>query len=140
MVQCPEAHLFCRKCMCTYAETQLGSHDTNIVCMDLSGCKAPFPESELRRFLSEQLLSLYDRVKQLKDIEAAGLENLEECPYCDYKVVIDNPDEKLFRCANLDCEAITCRACKKPVSGSAGAGTCVLANTFTVLEPSAQEL
>ena len=102
--------------MCRYAETLLGSHDANIVCMDQSGCKAPFPESELRRFLSEKLLSLYDRVKQRKEIAEAGLENLEECPHCDYKVVIDNPEEKLFRCENSDCGAVTCRACKKPVS------------------------
>ena len=116
MIQCPEAHLFCRDCMCHYAETKLGEHDIKINCMDQSGCKAPFPESELRRFLSDKLLALYDRVKQNKEIEAAGLENLEECPYCDYKVVIDNPDEKLFRCENADCLAVTCRACKKPVS------------------------
>lgn len=116
MIQCPEAHLFCTECMCTYSETLLGAHDANIVCMDQSGCKLPFPESELRRFLSAKLLALYDRVKQRKEIEAAGLENLEECPFCDYKVVIDNPDEKLLRCENSECGAVTCRACKKLVS------------------------
>ncbi len=115
MIQCPEAHLFCIDCMSTYAETLLGSHDANIVCMDQSGCKLPFPESELHRFLSEKLLALYDRVKQRKEIEAAGLENLEECPFCDYKVVIDNEAEKLFRCEKEDCGAVTCRGCKKPV-------------------------
>ena len=116
MIQCPEAHLFCIECMSTYCETLLGSHDSNVVCMDQSGCKQPFPESELRRFLAPKLLALYDRVKQRKEIEAAGLENLEECPFCDYKVVIDNPEEKLFRCENAECGAVTCRACKKAVS------------------------
>ncbi|KAL6307320.1 hypothetical protein BKA93DRAFT_727613 [Sparassis latifolia] len=114
MIQCPEAHLFCTACMTTYSETLLGAHDANIVCMDQSGCKLPFPESELRRFLTPKLLALYDRVKQRKEIEAAGLENLEECPFCDYKVVIDNPQERLFRCENQECGAVTCRACKKP--------------------------
>ena len=115
MVQCPETHLFCRSCVCTYAENLLGSLDANIVCMDQSGCKAVFPESELRRIFPEKLLGLYDSIKQRKEIEAAGLENLEECPYCDYKVVIDNPEEKLFRCDNNECGAVTCRMCKKPV-------------------------
>ncbi|CAL1697818.1 unnamed protein product [Somion occarium] len=113
MVQCPDAHLFCKTCMCTYAETLLGSHDPNIICMDQSGCKLPFPESELRRFLSPKLLSLYERVKQRKEIEAAGLEGLEECPFCEYKVVIENEQERLFHCQNEDCGAVSCRSCKK---------------------------
>ncbi|KAL4072366.1 hypothetical protein V8B97DRAFT_1958637 [Scleroderma yunnanense] len=114
MVQCPEAHLFCMTCMTSYSSTLLGEHNPNIVCMDQSGCKLPFPESELKRFLSSRLLELYERVKQRKEIEAAGLENLEECPFCEYKCVIDNEAEKLFRCENTECAAVTCRACKKP--------------------------
>lgn len=116
MIQCPEAHLFCKSCMTSYASNLLGEHNPNLVCMDQSGCKLPFPESELGRFLSSKLLELYYRVKQRKEIEAAGLENLEECPFCEYKCVIDNEMEKLFRCENAECNAITCRMCKKPVS------------------------
>ncbi|KIK93205.1 hypothetical protein PAXRUDRAFT_829200 [Paxillus rubicundulus Ve08.2h10] len=114
MIQCPEAHLFCKSCMTSYASNQLGEHNPNILCMDQSGCKLPFPESELQRFLSPKLLELYHRVKQRKEIEAAGLENLEECPFCEYKCVIENTMEKLFRCENGDCGAVTCRECKKP--------------------------
>src|ERR1700729_1931933 len=115
MIQCPDCHLFCSTCMTSYASTLLGSHDPAILCMDQSGCKLPFPESELRRFLTTKLMALYDRVKQQKDIEAAGLEGLEECPFCEYKGVIENADEKLFRCENKDCEAVSCRGCKKLV-------------------------
>ncbi|KAI0739759.1 hypothetical protein C8Q80DRAFT_1200487 [Daedaleopsis nitida] len=113
MVQCPEAHLFCTSCMMTYAETKLGEHDMRIVCMDQSGCKLLFPESEMRRFLTPKLLELYERVKQRKEIEAAGLEGLEECPFCEYKVIIENEQERLFRCENDSCGAVTCRQCKK---------------------------
>lgn len=115
MVQCPEAHLFCKECMKSYVSDRLGQHDPKICCMDQSGCKAMFPESELTRFLDAKLLSLFHRVKQTKEIEAAGLEGLEECPFCEYKVVIDNPHEKLFRCENDDCGVVSCRACKKAV-------------------------
>ncbi|KAG1852496.1 hypothetical protein F4604DRAFT_1805515 [Suillus subluteus] len=114
MVQCPEAHLFCKSCMSSYASNLLGEHNPNIVCMDQSGCKLFFPQSELERFLTPKLLELYHRVSQRKDIEAAGLENLEECPFCDYKCVIENEMEKLFRCENVDCGAVSCRECKKP--------------------------
>jgi E3 ubiquitin-protein ligase RNF216 len=116
MIQCPEAHLFCKSCMRTYASTKLGEHDIHIVCMDQSNCKLLFPETELQRFLTPKLWALYERIKQRKDIEAAGLEGLEECPFCDYKVVIENTYEKLFRCENSDCAAVSCRQCKKPVS------------------------
>ena len=114
-MQCPEAHLFCTTCMMSYAETKLGEHDARIVCMDQSGCKLAFPESELRRFLTPKLLELYERVKQRKEIEAAGLEGLEECPFCEYKVVIENSLERLFRCENTECGAVSCRECKKLV-------------------------
>ncbi|KAJ3937045.1 MAG: hypothetical protein NXY57DRAFT_982937 [Lentinula lateritia] len=114
MIQCPDAHLFCSDCMSSYAENLLGAHNINIVCMDQSECKLLFPVSELRRFLSDKLLELYERVKQRKEIEMAGLEGLEECPFCEYKCVIENPNEKLFRCGNEEtCGAITCRQCKK---------------------------
>lgn len=117
MIQCPDAHLFCITCMKQYAETLLGAHDTNIVCMDQSGCKLPFTISELHRFLTPKLMSLYERVKQTKEIEMAGLEGLEECPFCEYKCVIENPEERLFRCGNEEgCGAVTCRGCKKLVS------------------------
>ncbi|KAI0351122.1 hypothetical protein OH77DRAFT_1411714 [Trametes cingulata] len=61
-----------------------------------------------------KLLELWERVKQRKEIEAAGLEGLEECPFCEYKVVIENDMERLFRCENEACGTVTCRQCKKP--------------------------
>lgn len=116
MVQCPDAHLFCTTCMTAYVSSQLGQHDPKLQCMDQSGCKLLFSESELARFLTPKLLALYYRVKQNKEVEAAGLDGLEECPFCEYKVVIDNPEEKLFRCENDDCGVVSCRSCKKMVS------------------------
>ncbi|KAJ6596999.1 hypothetical protein DFH09DRAFT_972809 [Mycena vulgaris] len=115
MIQCPDAHLFCSSCMTTYAETLLGAHDHKIICMDQSGCKLPFPDAQLHRFLTPKLMSLYERVKQTKEVEAAGIEGLEECPFCEYKCVIENEQEKLFRCGNEEggCAAVSCRQCKQ---------------------------
>ena len=93
----------------------------------------PFPLSELRRFLPEKTFDLWERIKQDKAIEQAGLEGLEvrvipptaysiitvraekSCPYCHYSIIIENEYEKLFRCQNEDCRAVSCRNCKKPV-------------------------
>lgn len=115
MIQCPEMHLFCTDCMCRYAENLLGGNDARIVCMDQDGCKEAFPESELLRFMPPKLYALYERVKLRKELEAAGLDNLEECPFCEYKIIIENPEEKLFRCQNSECSAISCRQCKQSV-------------------------
>ncbi|KAJ7695769.1 hypothetical protein B0H17DRAFT_1055510 [Mycena rosella] len=115
MIQCPDAHLFCSSCMTTYAETLLGSHDHKIICMDQSGCKLLFPYAELLRCLPPKLISLYERVKQIKEVEAAGIEGLEACPFCEYQCIIENPQQKLFACRNAagGCSAVTCRQCKR---------------------------
>lgn len=118
MTQCPDAHLFCVDCVTSYASTLLGEHNPAITCMDQSGCKLLFAPSELRRVLTPKLLELYERVSQRKELEAAGLENLEECPFCEYQVVIENEQEKLFRCEREECGAVSCRKCKKLVSAS----------------------
>lgn len=120
MVQCPDAHLFCVSCMTSYVENKLGRHDPKINCVDQNGCKLAFSDSELERFLPSKLINLYYRVKQAKDIEEAEIDGLEECPFCEYKVVIENREEKLFRCERDDCGAVSCRTCKKLVSLSTG--------------------
>lgn len=118
MAQCPDAHLFCVSCLTAYVEARVGEANLDMVCMDTSGCKLLFSETELARVLNAKLLSLYNRMKQVKEVEAAGLDGLESCPFCDYKVVIENAAEKLLRCQNEDCMTITCRECKKAVSSS----------------------
>ena len=61
----------------------------------------------------------FEQLKQQKEIAEADLEGLEECPFCDYKCVmdVDKTREKLFICRNYDggCGAISCRECRHPV-------------------------
>lgn len=85
--------------------------------MDISGCKMAFPDSELRRVLPEKLFELYEQIRQRRDIELAELEGLEECPFCDYKVVVDVDfqTDKVLRCQNEECGKVSCRRCKKEV-------------------------
>lgn len=115
MAQCTDTHLFCTSCVTSYVSTQLGEQNSNLRCMDLSGCKMTFPDSELRRILPEKLFGLYDHIRQRREIELAGLEGLEECPFCDFKVVIDVDfeEDKVLRCQNEECLKISCRKCKE---------------------------
>ncbi|VDC06967.1 unnamed protein product [Peniophora sp. CBMAI 1063] len=117
VVQCPEAHLFCAECVVGFAESKLGEQNHRIPCMSSvgDGCAAHFGDSELRRVLPPKLLELYERVRQRRDVEAAGIDDMEECPFCDFKMIfeVDADTDKLFRCQNPDCEQISCRKCKK---------------------------
>lgn len=119
MVQCPEAHLFCSTCISTYASTQLGSHNSSLTCIHPSSCSLPFPASELKRILSVKLYELYGRLEQQKEIRLAGLVGLEECPFCEWKCVVEasTEEDKLFRCGNEEggCGVVSCRGCKKLV-------------------------
>lgn len=117
MIQCPDAHLFCISCLRSYASTLLGSHNPNITCMSQSSCTAIFPASQLIRVLPRKTHALYERLIQAKEIDAAGLEGLEECPFCEWKCVFDVgfEGERLFRCGNDigGCGVVSCRKCKK---------------------------
>ncbi|QRW26481.1 ubiquitin-conjugating enzyme [Rhizoctonia solani] len=113
MIQCPDAHLFCRDCARRSAEECIGNRKTELLCMDQSGCKQAFAESEIQRFLSDKSLELWHRIKQEKEIELAQIDGLESCPFCSYAVVIENEEERLFRCENSSCGIVSCRKCKK---------------------------
>ncbi|KAG6856665.1 hypothetical protein H0H87_002042 [Tephrocybe sp. NHM501043] len=91
------------------------SHDPKIKCMDQSNCSALFPESQLRRILPKKMMDLYERVKQKKEVAEAGLEGLEECPFCEWGCVVDRSfeEEKLLKCGNVECGRVSCRGCKK---------------------------
>ncbi|KZW03026.1 hypothetical protein EXIGLDRAFT_636660 [Exidia glandulosa HHB12029] len=116
MIQCPDAHLFCISCVRAYAGTKLADGHADIPCPSSSDppCKMHFSESELRRALKEGQMDLWGRVRARRDLESAKIDGLEECPFCDYACVVENPDEKLFRCARVEeCGEVSCRKCKK---------------------------
>jgi len=85
--------------------------------MSQSVCKALFSASQLARVLPLKTYALYERLIQAKEIDAAGLEGLEECPFCEWKCVFDVEfeGEKLFRCGNEvgGCGVVSCRKCKR---------------------------
>jgi hypothetical protein len=116
MIQCPDGHLFCKACVFAFCKERLGQRNAKIKCMDSqTDCQLEFMAAQLQLCLPPRLLALYERVKQADEISAAGLDNLEECPFCEYKCVIDNENERLFHCVNEDCGVISCRTCKKKV-------------------------
>jgi TRIAD3 protein (E3 ubiquitin-protein ligase RNF216) len=94
MVKSPKAHLFCKECLATHASTRIGLQDSEIRCLDTSGCAKLFAPYELYQVLPPKLLSQYERINQRKQVFAADLEGLEECPFCTWACVIDSEEEK----------------------------------------------
>ena len=62
MTACGEGHLFCLDCARRSAETTVGNGGHVFKCMDLSGCKAEFPGTEIARFVDAKTIALRDKL------------------------------------------------------------------------------
>lgn len=58
--------------------------------------------------LKPSVFSMMLRRKQLEEVKAAGIEDLEMCPFCDFASIPPHED-KVFRCLNPDCMRESCR-------------------------------
>lgn len=118
--------------MANYASNLLGSHNTDIKCIHQSGCTLPIPASELSRCLPEKQMTLWERLKQKRELEKAGLDDWEECPFCDWGCVMEvsTLEQRLFRCENEEiCGIVSCRTCKKQVGLFLAVIRCSMAET-----------
>lgn len=105
------AHFTCFGCAETYIKTQVGDSRCNVTCT--TGCGAPFAKNQLDRLSDKQLVGKLAQLQQEKDIRDAGLDDLEDCPFCEYKAIMPPIEEDFeFRCANPECEKVSCRRCK----------------------------
>lgn len=109
-----ETHFFCNKCIKMRAEEQIGSIKHEMMCMDISGCKAELSKEALARALPVKISDKLAEIQQLAEIKAAGLDGLEQCPFCDFQAICPPVDvDTTFSCLNPDCEKETCRKCKE---------------------------
>ncbi|KAK5165469.1 uncharacterized protein LTR77_008998 [Saxophila tyrrhenica] len=105
------AHFLCFDCALTYIKTEVGESRCNVLCT--AGCGAGFAGNQLKLLSDKQLLEKLSQLEQEKAIREAGLDDLEECPFCDYKAILPPIEEDFeFRCANPECEKVSCRRCK----------------------------
>ena len=106
-------HYTCNSCIKIYIASEIGDARCNVMCT--AGCGAGFEPAQLNRIDDKRLLEKLADLQQEQDIRNAGLENLEECPFCDYKAIMPPIEEDFeFRCANPECEKVSCRRCKAP--------------------------
>ncbi|CAG0898458.1 unnamed protein product [Darwinula stevensoni] len=113
MKPCVDGHLFCESCVQKYAEEVIGQGRVDFLCLDPS-CNATFSYSILQQILRPSALSRVLRRKQAEEIQAANIQNLECCAFCDFATIMEDPKEKIFRCLNPECMKESCRLCKRP--------------------------
>lgn len=115
-VKCSQGHSFCATCISRYISRELAHRNTVFACMDIGECRVSLSFSVVRPHLSPHLIKLYEKCLQQTELEAANLDNLEDCPFCDWACVIEIPKEEAvwFSCGNQpDCGAISCRLCRE---------------------------
>lgn len=106
-----EPHFTCFSCIETYIKTEIGDSRCRVLCT--AGCGAGFDSAQLNLIADKKLLRKLADLQQEQDIRDAGLEDLEECPFCDFKAIMPPIEENfLFNCQNPECEKVSCRRCK----------------------------
>ena len=108
-----EPHFFCFDCAKRNANNEIGNSRYKLRCMDCSGCKADFAKEQIRRFLDQKTIDTLERLQQQEEIRLADLDDLTSCPFCDFAAICAPVEEdREFRCANPECEKVSCRLCK----------------------------
>ncbi|KAF9576631.1 hypothetical protein EC968_006979 [Mortierella alpina] len=112
VAQCEDGHLFCMECSRRGAEVEIGYQRTVLKCMS-AGCTSTFTDAEAIKFLPSAVFKGLLRARQQQELKMAGLDSLVECPFCPYAAVMENENDKEFRCQARRCRKISCRLCKQ---------------------------
>ncbi|XP_065160096.1 E3 ubiquitin-protein ligase RNF216-like isoform X2 [Atheta coriaria] len=108
---CTNGCLFCKQCIRQSAEILFAENNLAFPC--LLRCGADFTLEILQACLTPKIFCKIAKRKQLEEVKAAGIEDLEICPFCDF-ASIPSAADKVFKCLNPECMKETCRLCKEP--------------------------
>lgn len=113
MVECTNEHLCCRSCTRTHIDVCFQEGKCRFACVE-SSCSGEYTIQLVNELLSpKDVQRLHKRLQEV-NIRQAAIDGLECCPHCPYAVIVENPDDKVFRCLNPECMKETCRLCKEP--------------------------
>ena len=99
--------------MKTYLGSEVGQSSSKLACP--GGCSDTVCEPQLRLVPDvDALVDKLMRLRQESDLRTAGIDDVECCPFCDFKTVclpIDIDFE--FHCQSPTCNITSCRKCKE---------------------------
>ncbi|KAG9652783.1 hypothetical protein KCU95_g7733, partial [Aureobasidium melanogenum] len=107
-----DKHPVCFDCMKTYLESEVGQCSFKLTCP--GGCDDTFCESQLRLVPgTDALTDKLMRLRQENDLRTAGIDDVESCPFCDFKTVcLPIAIDFEFHCQSPACNITSCRKCK----------------------------
>eukprot|EP00899_Mesostigma_viride_P028474 jgi/Mesvir1/8811/Mv02712-RA.1 len=111
MVQCQQAHLFCRDCVKRFVEEVLFGTtraERGLPCRSTDGCEALIPESQLQAALPPGLLEKFERKCVADSVQRAQLPGLTNCHACEYAAELPE-GSSILDCPN--CNKQTCKGC-----------------------------
>ena len=111
MTECNNGHIFCKICAKKSVKATLEGGKSKITCLEPT-CEATFSLSEIKNFLDEKTFKFYEKKAQFDELKQLGDPNLCYCPFCDFAMIIENPEERVFTCINNECLKESCRLCK----------------------------
>ena len=76
------------------AEEQIGQGGMYFRCLQ-GECEAEFSLDTLKSVLKSTVFSKLLKRKQNQEIVAAGIQDLESCPFCDFVTIMPNKDDKV---------------------------------------------
>lgn len=99
--------------MKTYLESEVGQCSFKLTCP--GGCDDTFCESQLRLVPdTDALTDKLMRLRQENDLRIAGIDDVESCPFCDFKTVcLPITVDFEFHCQSPACNITSCRKCKE---------------------------
>ena len=78
-----------------------------------TGCGQMMEDAVVQAALPVAMFNKLQQKRQLEEVEAAGLEDLEKCPACNYATIIPDAGVKVLVCGNPECGKETCRECRE---------------------------
>ncbi|KAH9865798.1 hypothetical protein J1614_009385 [Plenodomus biglobosus] len=106
------AHFYCMDCPRQQIETLMGQSRCRPACFGVTDCTGTFTRTQLQQVLSEKTFERLEHMQQMQDLDAAGLDFLSECPFCDFKMECPPLHvDKEFRCESNKCGKTSCRLC-----------------------------
>jgi len=115
MMTCNNGHMFCQECIEQASNIASGNGEVRLKCLEQ--CDMDFDYNDLEQILSGEKFRIWLKKVIKAEIEKAGIENLEECPFCPYNQIMEKwkpGHNKIFSCLDPDCGIESCRLCQEP--------------------------